>query len=137
VAVQPIVAVVAVVTNTPWKESHAYVMPGIGTHRFPKELHVSPFFGMEQSYEITVTEPCEELLVRITTEEAGESVFFAELRLHREDLTRRSLRQFLVRHPLATIAVSVRIHLQAARLWRAGATFHRHPAPMPVVQSEP
>jgi DUF1365 family protein len=131
-----VVAVVAVVTNTPWKESHAYVMPGTGTHRVAKALHVSPFFAMQQDYEISVTEPGDGLSVRITTTQSGEAVFFVELRLRRAELTRRALRRLLVAHPLATIAVSVRIHLQAARLWWAGATFHRHPRSQRVAQEE-
>ncbi|MEO8693735.1 MAG: DUF1365 domain-containing protein [Acidimicrobiales bacterium] len=127
-----VVAVVAVVTNTPWNETHAYVMPGVGTHRFAKELHVSPFFGMQQTYEMTITEPGEELRVRITTEEAGETVFCAQLHLRRQELTPSSLRWFLVKHPLATVAVSLRIRLQAARLWKSGAIVHRHPQSIPA-----
>ncbi|MEO5837521.1 MAG: DUF1365 domain-containing protein [Acidimicrobiales bacterium] len=131
-----VVAVVAVVTNTPWKESHAYVMAGIGTHRFAKELHVSPFLGMQQTYEMTVTDPGEELIVRIASEEDGESVFFAQLHLRRQELTSHSLRWLVVKHPFATVAVSLRIHLQAARLWKAGAIFHRRPGSIPLVRSE-
>ena len=45
-------AVVAEVTNTPWGERHAYVLGGAATARWPsafdKELHVSPFMGMDQ-----------------------------------------------------------------------------------------
>lgn len=131
-----VVAVVAVVTNTPWKESHAYVMAGSGTHRFAKALHVSPFFGMHQTYEMTVSEPGEEIVVRITTEENGAAVFFVELRLRRRELSRSAIRQFLISRPLATVAVSARIHLQAARLWMAGARFHRHPRSIALVRNE-
>jgi DUF1365 family protein len=111
-------------------------MPGVGTHRFAKALHVSPFFGMQQTYEMTVTEPGEELRVRITTEEASATVFFAQLHLRRQELTTSSLRWFLVKHPLATVAVSLRIRLQAARLWKSGAIVHRHPQTIPA-RSEP
>ncbi len=42
-------AVVAEVTNTPWGERHAYVLPG-GWGSFDKALHVSPFMGMDHRY---------------------------------------------------------------------------------------
>ena len=40
---------VADVTNTPWKERHAYVLGPPGVHVVDKAMHVSPFFGMDQS----------------------------------------------------------------------------------------
>src|SRR5688572_14099325 len=51
--------IVAEITNTPWKERHAYVLPvaaSRGTSRawrfsFAKEFHVSPFLPMDMRYE--------------------------------------------------------------------------------------
>ena len=46
-------AVVAEVTNTPWGERHAYVLPPATTgDGFDKALHVSPFMGMDQRYDV-------------------------------------------------------------------------------------
>ena len=49
-------AILAEVTNTPWKERHAYVLSNQGDGRkiksnFKKQLHVSPFWGMDHEYE--------------------------------------------------------------------------------------
>jgi len=49
------------VTNTPWHERHTYVVGPPGTHHLDKELHVSPFFGMEQTYELRYQAPAERL----------------------------------------------------------------------------
>jgi DUF1365 family protein len=67
-------SVVADVTNTPWGESHAYVLnlagrpadAGAVLHgSFPKQLHVSPLMGMEHVYDWRLTEPTERLSVHI------------------------------------------------------------------------
>ncbi len=70
-----VVAVVAHVTNTPWGERHAYVMPV--THagdrgtvtlmraQLDKQLHVSPLMGMDHVYDWRLTCPAERLLVHI------------------------------------------------------------------------
>ena len=60
-------AAVAHVTNTPWGERHAYVMPaaGISDHgtaslvraSFEKQLHVSPLMGMDHVYDCRMTDP--------------------------------------------------------------------------------
>ena len=58
--------IAAEITNTPWKERHAYVLPlesgardGAQAWRFQfgKEFHVSPFMPMAQRYDWRFTEP--------------------------------------------------------------------------------
>jgi uncharacterized protein len=74
-------AVVAHVTNTPWGESHSYVLGGDDASadhgstallegRSDKQLHVSPLMGMEHTYEWRVSEPAERLSVHIESQRA-------------------------------------------------------------------
>ncbi len=73
-------AVVAHVTNTPWGESHSYVLGAGGAEdhgstallggRSDKRLHVSPLMGMEHTYEWRVSEPAERLSVHIESHRA-------------------------------------------------------------------
>ena len=75
-------AVIADVTNTPWGERHAYVMPvdspadrGTVTlmrAQLDKQLHVSPLMGMNHIYDWRLTEPSEQLLVHIESHRANE-----------------------------------------------------------------
>lgn len=117
------------VTNTPWHEHHAYVIDGgAGEHRFAKELHVSPFFGMHQEYRLRVTEPGEDLAVRLASAESGKVVFDAALVLRRREISRAALGRLLWRYPMLTHRVSAGIYAQALRLRAKGAPFHRHPA---------
>ena len=138
--------VIAEVTNTPWLDRYCYVLTvdaaGLGArdHRFvtPKQLHVSPFFGMDQQYRWCLTPPGERLSVHIANEEAGRRVFDAVLDLEREPLTRGALlRSTLVDAPLGSFRTIAAIHWQALRLWCKGAAYHPYPhVPRPPVLTE-
>ena len=132
--------VVAEITNTPWGERHAYVLPASsGTRdagglrfRFGKQFHVSPFMPMDQEYDWTFGEPGTTLGVRMINRRAGERVFDAALALDRREITGPSLAWTLARHPFATVNVLRRIYWQAFRLWLKRIPFHAHPAERPT-----
>jgi DUF1365 family protein len=128
-------AVVAHVTNTPWGESHSYVLdarPGAGRPvrgSFAKQLHVSPLMGMEQNYDLRVTEPGERISVHISSAPRdGGTLFDATLALARRELSTAALGRALARYPLQTVAILARIYGHAARLRLRGACYHPHPA---------
>jgi DUF1365 family protein len=127
-------AVIAEVTNTPWGERHSYVLDGLARDSsgqiragFEKAMHVSPFQPMEQSYEISVSDPGEELRIVIRNLEGGIEVFTATMALRRRELTRTRMVRLLLRYPPSTIATLARIYANAARLRLKGAHFHPHP----------
>ena len=127
-----VVAQVLSVTNTPWGERHQYVVDtrgssGAWSQRFPKRLHVSPFMGMDQTYELAASAPGPHLHLGLATEEDGRRVFTAALDLRRRPADRAGLGHVLWRHPLMTLRVSIAIHVQALRLWRKGVPVHPHP----------
>ena len=129
-------AVVAYVTNTPWGESHAYVLdraPGgaaVMRDTVDKAFHVSPFIGMDGHYDWRVSEPAEQLLVHIDETGAdGERVFDATLSLRRRALTRGMLSRTLARFPATSLRVLTLIYWNALRLKLRGAPYHRHPEP--------
>jgi DUF1365 family protein len=127
---------VAEITNTPWGERHAYVLPGsAGTRdgdalrfRFDKCFHVSPFMPMDQEYDWTFGEPGAALRIRMVNRRDGERVFDAALALERREITGASLAWALARHPFATLNVLRRIYWQALRLWLKRIPFHDHPS---------
>jgi uncharacterized protein len=125
-------AVVADVTNTPWHERHAYVLRRRGPElrfRVGKELHVSPFLGMDLEYDFRFAAPGAELRAAITAREDGEPVLHAALEGERRELGGRARALALLQSPLATVRVSASIYAQALRLRLRGAPFHPHPAP--------
>jgi uncharacterized protein len=115
-------AVVAEVTNTPWGERHAYVLRGDGAGpvvrgQFEKELHVSPFLGMDQRYLWRASVPGSRVSVHIENHERDRRVFDATLSLRRHPLTARQLRRVSRRYPLATLRVLTLIYGHALVLW--------------------
>ena len=121
-------AVVAEVTNTPWGDRHAYVLPREDGGRvlagdMDKRMHVSPFMGMDQRYVLRATEPGPTLSVHIENREHGDRVFDATLKLERRPLTRRGL----ARHLGATLRVVALIYAHAVVLKLKRVPWHRRP----------
>ena len=124
-------AVVAEITNTPWGERHAYVVrAGAEGARaeFAKGFHVSPFFGMEQTYRWRLPVPGERLSVEMRNDEGGRDVFRAHLALRRRAWSGAALWRVAARHPLMAWKVHAAIYWQALRLWAKRVPFHPHPA---------
>jgi uncharacterized protein len=126
-------AVVAEVTNTPWGERHAYVLPGGGGEvDFDKALHVSPFMGMQQRYTARAPAPGQRLVAHIESRGPGGAADFdATLALRRRELTRRSAAGLTARYPLANVRVLALIYSHALRLKLAGAPVYGHPRESP------
>jgi DUF1365 family protein len=97
-----------------------------------KRLHVSPFFGLDQSYEYAFSQPGDEVWARIhVRDDAGGRPLTAVLHGRRRELTNRSLAALLVRYPLQPLQVTALIHFEALRLWRKRVPFHHKPPFVP------
>jgi hypothetical protein len=124
-------SVLAEVTNTPWGERHAYALTNSGERvirgSFTKELHVSPFMGMDHVYEARATEPADTLSVHIASLRGGETAFDATLALQRRELTRSAVARLGVRYPFATARTLALIYGHAIGLKLTGARVHPHP----------
>jgi DUF1365 family protein len=127
--------VVAEITNTPWMERHAYVLPRAESveegsrmrFRFSKDFHVSPFNGMDHDYDWRFSEPGKSLSVHMENSRQGSRVFDATMVLREHEVNGRSLSRVLLRYPAMTAQVVAGIYLQALKLWWKGAPFHTHP----------
>ena len=131
-------AIVAEVTNTPWKQRHAYVLDletaeprgRLWQWQFGKRMHVSPFMAMAHDYAWRFSAPGDTLRVHMEVlgdDMPGQRVFDATLVLHRRALDGRGLARVLWRYPLMTTRIVLAIHWQALRLWLRGNPVHTHP----------
>jgi len=96
-----------------------------------KRLHVSPFFGLDQSYAYAFSEPEDEVWARVHVRENGHVPLSAVLHGRREELTNATLARALVRYPLMPMQVTALIHWQALRLWLKQVPFHHKPPFVP------
>jgi uncharacterized protein len=132
---QRVDAVVAEVSNTPWRERHWYVLwqgnrvgePSQLRFRHPKGFHVSPFMDMDMQYDWHLAEPGAQLSVAIVNSRGGERLFDVSLVLTRRELSRWSMIRSLARHPWMTGRVTQAIYWQAFRLWRKKCPYYPHP----------
>lgn len=129
--------VVAEITNTPWKERHAYVLEvaDAATHgrawewSFAKQFHVSPFNPMNQSYAWRLGAPDDKLYVHMEnqSDQSGSTIFDATLSLTRTPITSASLARMLAVYPALTARVVASIYWHALRLRLKGLPFIPHP----------
>ena len=127
------VGVVLEVTNTPWKERTRYPLPFTrnGSRlvaEFDKQMHVSPFLGLDHVYRLSIEDRDEEVVADIDVREPdGRVVLHTALRTGRDPATRDRLGRSLRSQPFPTHRVSAGIHAQAARLWAKRVPYVPHP----------
>jgi DUF1365 family protein len=130
---ETIESLVLEVTNTPWGETHCYVLQGgvargAGTeYRFRKEFHVSPFLPMGFDYRCIVTQPGGSLVFHLENWSGGVKAFDATLTLQRRPFTALHRAAALASFPCVTAKVAAGIYCEALRLWWKGAPFYPHP----------
>jgi len=132
---QQLETIVAEITNTPWKERHAYVLADttsdssreLRRYRFGKSFHVSPFMEMDMDYDWCFGVPGQSLGVHMVNLKQGRKVFDATLVLERQEIGTLSLARVLTIFPFMTLKVVGAIYWQALRLWLKRMPFYTHP----------
>jgi uncharacterized protein len=144
-------SIVAEITNTPWRERFAYVLPiqtaakhGSAWHwEFAKEFHVSPFLPMGLQYDWRFQAPCDHLRVhmdvyaptnsiqhaggRATKAHLGTHQFDTTLVLGRKELSGVNLAAALLRFPFITMGVLLKIYWHALLIRLKKNPFYDHP----------
>lgn len=124
------VGAVAEVTNT-FREVKLYFVPpatggageGVFHLRAPKHFYVSPFSGLDLTFELTLRTPGQKLGLRIDALDGERRVLHATLTGRRVPLRDARLAWFLAKYPLVTLKIIALIHWQAFRLWAKRVPF--------------
>ena len=96
------------------------------TASMDKDFYVSPFIEMVGRYTVRVRDEADRLRITINEDQEDSLLLHTSLDLARRPLTDRNVAWMLIRHPFITHRTIAMIHWHALRLWRRGATFHRH-----------
>jgi len=137
---QTLQTIVAEITNTPWKERHAYVLDVAQAERhgnvfswnFAKAFHVSPFMPMQRDYRWRFSIPDDALRVHMDVLKEGASDFDATLVLERKPLNAKNLTRCLLRFPLMTMKIVAAIHWQAFIIFLRRNPVYSHPIAAPT-----
>ncbi|MAP95512.1 MAG: hypothetical protein CMK07_11215 [Ponticaulis sp.] len=108
-------------------DDHAYVAKvanDASRHVADREFHVSPFFDVSGQYRFTLTSEDQTFSLLIENLKDGQRPHTANLVLERSVANDVSFAKLAFLKPLSALAVTLRIHWQALKLWRKGAKYH-------------
>ena len=125
-------AIMAEVTNTPWRERHCYTVEnqedtGKIRQKLGKSFHVSPYMDMNVGYDWSFNNPDTNIQVKMSSYTNNRRIFRAALSLQRKSITPAILNLLLVSYPLMTVRIIAAIYWQALMLKLKGAPFYLHP----------
>jgi len=130
------------VRNT-FGQMHSYLLP-VRTQTTPirqwcdKVFYVSPFLGMDMTYDFRVVPPADNVSVVVSAANPRGPVLVASLVGERRPLSDRALARALLSHPLMTLKVIGAIHWEALKIWRKGIRLEpRPPAPAHPITALP
>jgi DUF1365 family protein len=120
------------VTNT-FGQRHRYLLPahggGVIRQHIAKNLYVSPFLGMDMTYDFRLRPPGDEAMLAITASDERGAMLVAAMKLRRRALTDAALLKAVAAHPLMTFKVVAGIHWEALLLWLKRVPLVRRPPP--------
>ncbi|MEY4364013.1 MAG: hypothetical protein RLZZ24_1365 [Pseudomonadota bacterium] len=124
-------AIVVEVNNT-FGERHCYLLtqPRWGVElTAEKVFHVSPFCKVEGHYRFRFLRTDSHVVARIEHDDAQGPLILTSLSGQLQLATRAAQWQALLRHPMMTLMVVIRIHWHALQLWLKRVPFFHKPQP--------
>ena len=113
-------AILCEVSNTPWRERYHYVLKAELTESnqfaVAKSFHVSPFLPRDIVHHMRFYQSGDRLTVYMSDFQDTRKVFDAGLSLFKTELTRQSLKNYVLKYPWMSAKTLAGIYWQALRL---------------------
>ena len=113
---------VAEVSNTPWNNSHCYLIDLISPAATKKVLHVSPFMNLDMEYRWRVKEPAASTEI-IIENWRDEHLFTAAFSATRYEISAKKMTAVFLRWPIVSLSIVRAIYWQALKLFLKGIRF--------------
>ena len=121
--------------NNTFGQRHSYLIPVESPagrtirQQCAKAFYVSPFMGMDITYDFRIVPPGDTAVVVVNGDDAEGRVITAAFAGRRRALTDKALLGLVARHGLLSLKVLGAIHWEALKLWLKGLRLQPRPAP--------
>lgn len=113
---------IAEVSNTPWNNTHSYLIDLTAPAPTEKAFHVSPFMDLDMVYQWQVKEP--KLNTKIVIESwRDRRLFMAVFDAQRYDINTKKVSAIFLRWPIVTVSIVRAIYWQAFKLYIKGIRY--------------
>jgi DUF1365 family protein len=114
--------VIAEVSNTPWNNSHCYLIDLASPAPNEKSFHVSPFMDLDMEYHWRIKEPSSSTHIQIESWRE-QCLFLASFSAKRHDMNAKKISAVFLRWPIVTIGIIRAIYWQAFKLYLKGIRY--------------
>ena len=120
----------AEVSNTPWNQTHYYLIEMDSDKIIDKAFHVSPFLNLDMKYHWFVKAPNKHLSLHLENrglDKSQEKIFDATISMTRKPFNSKNIKQQVISIPMMTVKIVYGIYWQALKLCLKRIPFVPHP----------